>query len=110
MHFNLTLNTFKIWVVTVVAVLALYEVMKYLVKAVWSGKARSTMCALFLSVVFSHYYAWWMYFNYYNDEFYSQFYHQTFFTLTELVSTSCVVYLISTDNPMRPRLILTIIR
>lgn len=34
------------------------------------------MCLLFLSVLFPHYYAWWAYFNYYNDDFYSQFWHQ----------------------------------
>ena len=30
------------------------------------------MVLLFLSVLYPHYYAWWAYFNYVNDEYYKQ--------------------------------------
>ena len=30
------------------------------------------MCILFLSVIYSHYYAWWCYFNAFNDDYYNQ--------------------------------------
>ena len=39
------------------------------------GYSRPYMCVLFLSVIYSHYYAWWCYFNAFNDDFYSQARH-----------------------------------
>ena len=68
------------------------------------------MCVLFLSVLFPHYYAWWAYFNYYNDDYFAQFYHQLFFTITELVSTVTVVHLVDTKANVTPRKVVCIIR
>ncbi len=68
------------------------------------------MCILFLSVIFPHYYAWWAYFNYYNDDYYNQFWHQFFFTVTELVSTVTVVQLTDKSAPVTVRKIIIIIR
>lgn len=42
---------------------------------------RYSMIFLFCLSIFSHYYAWWAYVNYYNDDFYSQWNHQMFFTV-----------------------------
>ena len=36
--------------------------------------------------------------NYMNDDFYFQWYHQWFFTITEVISTSCVIQLCNSDN------------
>ena len=68
------------------------------------------MCLLFLSVLFPHYYAWWAYFNYYNDDYYAQFWHQFFFTATELISTFMVLHLVDKRNCVTPRKIVVIIR
>lgn len=48
------------------------------------------MIVLFGMSIFSHYYGWWAYINYYNDEFYSQWNHQLFFTVNVLL---CVFFL-----------------
>ena len=70
---------------------------------------RWRMAVLYASVIYPHYYAWWAYVNYYNDDYYSQFWHQLFFTVTELMSTLVVLHLVTTDNHVTPRKILVII-
>ena len=45
----------------------------------------------------------WAYINYYNDDFFDQFYHQLFFTVTEVVSTVTVLYLVNKDHQVTPR-------
>ncbi|RXG63742.1 hypothetical protein Avbf_05775 [Armadillidium vulgare] len=55
---------------------------------------RPTMFVLLCSSIFPHYYSYWSFFNYWNDEFYKQFYHQLYFTITELISTAAVLYLL----------------
>lgn len=93
MYFNATEQSAKIWLLTVLYVIGCYEALKYLLQ-LWSLKElRFTMFVLFGSVVYSHYYSFWGYVNYYNDDFYSQFSHQMFFTFTELLSTCFVLKL-----------------
>jgi hypothetical protein len=87
-YFNSTLNTMQIWLLTVVFIISLYEAMKYLTKLIISKQLRYSMAFLFCLSIFSHYYAWWSYLNYINDDFYSQWNHQTFFT----VSIPCAKY------------------
>lgn len=98
-YFNSTFNTFKIWVITVIAVVVLYECGKYVFSLVLHKQVRWTMLVLLLSIIYPHYYSWWSYFNYWNDEFYSQWYHQLYFTATEIFSTACVILL---ANKLRP--------
>lgn len=86
MYFNATQNTMKIWVLTVLAIIALYECTKYLVRLIITNSVRYSMILLFCLSIFSHYYAWWAYINYYNDDFYSQWNHQLFFTVRCLSS------------------------
>jgi len=50
----------------------------------------------------------WAYINYYNDDFFDQFYHQLFFTVTEVVSTVTVLYLVNKDHQVTPRKVLII--
>jgi hypothetical protein len=93
MYFNATTQSAKIWLLTVLYVIACYESLKYLLQ-LWARKElRYTMFILFASVVYSHYYSFWGYVNYYNDDFYSQFYHQMFFSFTEIFSTFYVLKL-----------------
>ena len=68
------------------------------------------MCILFLSVLYPHYYAWWAYFNYFNDDFYKQFWHQMFFTITEMVSTITVISMVNTKDRVTPRKVIIVIR
>ena len=93
MYFNATQQSAIIWLLTVVYVIALYESMKYLLQLFCRRELRYTMFVLFSSVVYSHYYTYWVYVNYFNDDFYSQFYHQLFFSCTELFSTITVLKL-----------------
>lgn len=82
MYFNATQNTMKIWVLTVLSIIALYECTKYLIRLIFANSVRYSMILLFCLSIFSHYYAWWAYVNYYNDDFYSQWNHQLFFTVS----------------------------
>ena len=74
------------------------------------GNARPRMVLLFISAIYPHYYAWWAYVNYYNDDYYKQFWHQLFFTVTELVSTITVFSLVKRDCLVSARKILIIMR
>ena len=56
------------------------------------------MFFLCLINIYPNYYSWWSYFNYYNDDFYSQLHHQLFFSVTELAVTSLVLNLTNTNN------------
>lgn len=80
-YFNATANTLQIWILVVVFIISLYESLKYLIKLCISRQLRYSMAFLFCLSIFSHYYAWWAYTNYLNDDFYSQWNHQTFFTV-----------------------------
>ncbi|XP_050443625.1 uncharacterized protein LOC126847448 [Adelges cooleyi] len=88
MYFNATDNTFKMWALTVVCTIVLYECCKNIIKLCFEGQLRFKMALLFVLSLFSHYYSWWSYVNYWNDEFYSQWNHQIVFTITELYSTA----------------------
>ena len=56
------------------------------------------MLALLLSSVYPHYYGWWGFFNYLNEDFYSQWWHQVYFSITEILSTLVVVHLCNKEN------------
>lgn len=107
-YFNITSNTFKIWVVTVLAVISLYETSKRTICLLITGQLRVLMVILLLSIIYPHYYTWWSYFNYWNDDYYNQWNHQLFFSFTELVSTGLVIYLLDLNNPVTPRKLLII--
>jgi len=85
--------TWLIWTLTLVAVLALYESVKYLLSLFSRKQLRYRMVLCFLGSVYPHYYAWWAYFNYINDDFYEQCIHQLLFTVTEVCSTVMVLQL-----------------
>lgn len=82
MYFNATQNTLKIWVLIVLGIIAMYECIKLLVFLIIQNKVRYSMILLFGLSIFSHYYGWWAYINYYNDEYYSQWNHQLFFSVS----------------------------
>lgn len=80
-YFNATANTAKIWILTVITIVANYECVKYLINLAIIKSIRYSMLYLYYLIAYTHYYTWWMYVNYYNDEFYRQWNHQTFFTV-----------------------------
>lgn len=51
----------------------------------------------------------WSFFNYWNDEFYSQWYHQLFFSVSELFSTGLVLRLADLHTPVTSLTLLPII-
>ncbi|KAK0161196.1 hypothetical protein PV327_009693 [Microctonus hyperodae] len=108
MYFNATPNTFKIWAAVVIGVITFYETTKYLAWLTFHCRLRLGMLILFISAIFSHYYSWWVYINYWNDDFYSQWYHQLFFSITELISTILVVLIADNKTNMSHRKALTI--
>jgi len=107
-YFNSTLTTFKIWTITVIGIITIYECFKQLVHVLLQRKLRWSMAFLFISSIFSHYYAWWGMLNYYNDEFYSQWYHQLFFTISEMITTFLVYTHLDRTKPLSPTPLLII--
>lgn len=60
-YFNATTNTLKIWCLTIVGIISLYESVKYLVKLTLVAQCRHSMVVLFMLGIFAHYYAFWAY-------------------------------------------------
>lgn len=108
MYFNATQNTIKIWLLIVFGIISLYECTKYLYELLLHQRIRYSMLLLFFLSIFPHYYAWWAYINYYNDDFYDQWAHQMFFTVTEIISTLVVLHLANRDNDVTARKVLAI--
>lgn len=75
-YFNATWTTLKIWIITVIGIVALYESLKKLFVVLHqrklngldfgniksfsiSGRARVKMCLLFVISLYPNYYSWW---------------------------------------------------
>ncbi|KAL4220273.1 hypothetical protein ACF0H5_020680 [Mactra antiquata] len=108
-YFNATWQTYRIWIFTVVFILLAYESIKYLVPLVRKRNIRITMFILYLVNIYPHYYSWWSYFSYYNEDFYRYFKHHMWFTVTELITTSIVLNLCDKRNEIISWKILAII-
>ncbi|XP_073995414.1 uncharacterized protein isoform X2 [Rhodnius prolixus] len=108
-YFNASFNTLKIWALTVVCVITFYESIRRLVSLGLQSYLRYSMLLLFLSAIFSHYYSWWSYVNYWNDDYYVQWNHQLFFTSTEILSTLIVLQLADNRLIVTPRKALGIV-
>ncbi len=109
MYFNSTWNTLVIYLLTLVSIVALYELTKNLVKLVARRQARISMVMLVTSSIYAHYYSYWTYFNAYNDDFYDQFWHQAIFTVTEIVSTVCVFQMCKKNTSLDSSQLLTVV-
>ena len=99
-YFNVTHQTLKIWAVTLAYVLATYETCKFIVKLCFRRQLRLFMILPLLASIYPHYYSWWSYFNYWNDDFYFQWNHQLFFSITELISTILVILACDSSRPI----------
>lgn len=98
MYFNATWQTSRIWIFTVVFILLAYESVKYLVPLMRRKRLRASMFYLYLINLYPHYYSWWSYFNYYNEDFYNYFKHHFMFTITEVIATCIVLNLCDRRN------------
>uniref|UniRef100_A0A8D8YUX8 Uncharacterized protein n=1 Tax=Cacopsylla melanoneura TaxID=428564 RepID=A0A8D8YUX8_9HEMI len=92
-YFNATCTAFKMWLLSIVFIIVLYESMKLLIWLGLQWKLRISMCIIFLASIFPHYYTWWCFMNYYNDEYYHQWYHQLVFSISEMFSSCMILYL-----------------
>ena len=99
-YFNVTPQTLKIWTVTLCYVLATYETCKFITKLSFRRQLRLFMLVPLLASIYPHYYGWWSYFNYWNDDFYFQWNHQLFFSMTELISTILVLLMCDASRPL----------
>ncbi|XP_078579069.1 uncharacterized protein LOC144863592 [Branchiostoma floridae x Branchiostoma japonicum] len=108
MYFNVTPQTLKMWTLTVVAVLLTYECVAYVVRVALRRKIRSSMLILLLTTVHSHYYSWWVFVEFYNDDLYLHWWKQLVFTLTEMVSTVVIVSQLDKAVPLFPRALVAI--
>ena len=86
-----------IWLITIAAILAFYEGIKHVTRLYAEGLLRYSMLFLLIIDIHAHYYSWWMYVNYFNDDFYLQIFHQTFFSVTEIVSSVIIFSLCSIE-------------
>lgn len=109
MYFNVTWNTLCIWAITVVAVIGCYEATKHLVLLGQRRQLRLPMLVLFLASVYPHYYTWWSFVNMWNDDFYKQWPHQSYFSLTEAVSTFAILRLCDLQRPLNINALLAIV-
>lgn len=97
-YFNATWQTSRIWIFTVVFILLAYESIKYLIPLMRRRKLRTSMFCLYLVNLYPHYYSWWSYFSYYNEDFYNYFKHHFMFTVTEIIATCIVLNLCDRKN------------
>lgn len=100
-YFNATSVTFKIWIFTVLFILLAYESIKYLVAVYRTSSFRRSWLALYIINVYPHYYSWWSFFSYYNEEFYTFFGHHMFFCITEIIVTAVVLNLCNEKNELK---------
>ena len=98
MYFNATSNTLKMWLVVVLGLLAFYECLRYLLSTILKRALRTQMLALLIASLYPHYYGWWALINYLNEDYYSQWGHQIFFSITEMLSTAIVLHLCNHGN------------
>lgn len=100
-YFNSTVQTFKIWIITLFFILLTYESIKYLYNLLWPQcHIRWNMFVLYLINIYPHYYSWWSIFNYYNEDFYIYFNHHIYFMVTEIIATGIVLNMCNAHNQM----------
>ena len=90
------------FVIIFLGLLIAYECLKRLSMLSLQRKLRLNMFVLFLSSIYAHYYGWWGLIQYLNEQYWYQWYHQIFFSVTELLSTVIVVHLCDKDVKIQP--------
>uniref|UniRef100_T1J3S7 Uncharacterized protein n=1 Tax=Strigamia maritima TaxID=126957 RepID=T1J3S7_STRMM len=101
-YFNITSNSLKMWAVTILAILLFYETIRKTCHLMSERRLRRSMLVLFVASIYPHYYSWWSFFNFWNDEYQHQWSHQLLFSITECVSTYFVVHLLDLKESTTP--------
>ncbi|CAH1789240.1 unnamed protein product [Owenia fusiformis] len=108
-YFNVTSNVLFIWGISLLFLLWTFQCVRFITQLILHGHLRISMVIVVGGSIYPHYYSWWMWFNYLNDEFYSQWNHQMFFSITELAATSIALYLCDSRVDYNTRLLLCMI-
>lgn len=107
-YFNSTSNTFKMWTLTVIFTLFMYSSFQRFFTLLMSKLMRWSMGILFLCNLHNQYFAWWVTWNYLNDDFYDMWDRQWFFTVTEGISLGLGILHMDRSREVRPYLMLII--
>jgi hypothetical protein len=97
--FNVDGEALKILVLTLTYVLLLHHCLCHLVQLHQNQMLRRLALIPLVCSIYPHYYGWWSFFNYYNDRFYRQYFHQAVFSITEAASTGAWLRLANSKLP-----------
>lgn len=100
-YWNATPNGFRMWLVMVSNIILIYKVVEHVFKVLVKASCvrRSFFMLLFVNI-YPHYYSFWSYLNYYNEEVYDYFYHHFYFYVTEWLATFTVISLLDQRVPL----------
>lgn len=107
-YFNSTVNTFKIWTLTVIFVIFLYYSFQRLFSLLFTKQLRWTMGIMLLNTLYSLFYVWWCIWNYWNDDYLSVWNHQWFLAVTEVLSLVLIVIFLDKTIEIQPLALLII--
>lgn len=108
-YFNATFEMLVVWLMTLGVIIVSYESFKHIHNIYCKKLIRWKMLFLFILDIYPNYYSYWVYVNYINDGYYHQFFHQLFFTVSELYSTWNVFRLCSKNSESNSWRLLAII-
>lgn len=106
-YFNATHQTLKIWI-TVLMIIVVYEVISYILFLFINRRVRVIPFLLLLSTIHSHYYTWWVFVGYWNDDFYKFWNHQVLFSVTELAASAALLPMLDSSRELNEDLFLVI--
>ncbi|CAH1776531.1 unnamed protein product [Owenia fusiformis] len=104
-YINVTVNTFLIWAISLLVLIWTYQIVRHVTRLIFNGNLRIPMIIVVCGAIYPHYYSWWNFCNYLNDDFYEQWNHQMFFSLTELAGTLMALYMSDLRSECQPRLL-----
>ncbi|XP_074646551.1 uncharacterized protein LOC141902627 [Tubulanus polymorphus] len=93
-YFNATNITLKIFALSVVFIILAYECVRHIFLIYRYSRMSYSMLIIVLASIYPHYYSWWSYFSYLNEEYYWHWYHDMFFSLTEVVTSVMALHLL----------------
>ena len=102
-YFNVNANTLIMWSSTVLGMILLYEAVRYQLRLCMERRLRPSAALLLSASIYPHYYAWWMYFNAFNEDFFRQFYHQVWHQSIQSRSLILASYYRANTRDVRPR-------
>ena len=84
-------TTFLIYCISVFYVILGQRAVESLAKLLFAQRLSIPSFLAFAATVFPNFYSCYMHFNYFNDNIHHLHAHQTFFSVTELIVTYCIV-------------------